>query len=76
MNFRKFPRCILEPTNTDENLIFTNATSMIASALLHPAEKKLTYLLTQSILLTRLKNISGKLAKIESEALERHISFM
>ena len=42
------------PTTTDQNLIFTNATSMTASALLHPAEKNLTYLLTQSILFTRL----------------------
>ena len=42
------------PTTTDQNLIFTNATSMTASALLHPAEKNLTNLLTQSILFIRL----------------------
>ena len=36
-----------------QNLIFTSATSM-ASVPLHPAEKNLTYLLTQSILFTRL----------------------
>ena len=40
-------------TPTDENLIFTNATSMTASALLHPAEKNLTNLLIQSILFIR-----------------------
>ena len=33
---------------TDQNLIFTNVTSMTASALLHPAEKSSTNLLPQS----------------------------
>ena len=41
-------------TTTDQNLIFTNATSMTASVLPHPAEKNLTNLLTQSILFIRL----------------------
>ena len=46
------------------NLIFANATPMTASVLLHPAEKNLTYLLTQSILFTRLLNTPGKFPKI------------
>ena len=41
------------PTTTDQNLIFTSATSMTASAPLRPAEKNLTYLLAHSILFTR-----------------------
>ena len=36
------------PTAIDQNLIFTNAITMTASALFHPAQKNLTYLLTQS----------------------------
>ena len=41
-------------TTADQNLIFTNATSMTSSALLHPAEKNLTDLLTQSNIFIRL----------------------
>ena len=40
------------PTYMDQNLIFTNALLMTALALLHPTEKNLSHLLTQSILFT------------------------
>ena len=47
-------KIIFSLITTDENLIFTNVTSMTASALLHLAEENSTNVLPQSILFTRL----------------------